>query len=212
MIFDLEMQRKFHPGYPIMSRAMYYTGRLFSSQEVNKSEYNKLKPVRSSWICLNGVPSYLQNKVLSFKFEPHCDTDKDNPVYSKAFPETSLMCIDLILLSKRYALNSSDSDIVRFLQSVFKNKFDSEWYLMSEIVDDNLRGLIEGMTRASSALEEDIMLGIAEGRAEGMVAVLRPYISSRRDNGMSKEDITEDLMTSFGFDRKVATRFVEECQ
>ena len=203
-----------------MSRAMYYTGRLFSSQEVNKSEYNKLKPVRSSWICLNGVPSYLQNKVLSFKFEPHCDTDKDNSVYSKAFPETSLMCIDLILLSKRYALNSSDSDIVRFLQSVFKNKFDSEWYLMSEIVDDNLRGLIEGMTRASSALEEDIMLEIAEGRAEGrvegrvegMVAMLRTYISSRRENGMSKEDITEDLMTSFGFDRKVATRFVEECQ
>ena len=63
LLFDLEMQYSYNPGYPIMNRAVYYASRLITKQRIEKAEYGKLLPVRSTWIVVKGIPKDLQNQV-----------------------------------------------------------------------------------------------------------------------------------------------------
>jgi len=74
--FDLEMQRKYRPGYKVPKRGIYYCSRMISGQITDKDfedaknnsdyvDYDKLRHIYSVWICLNEVPQGLQNSVDS---------------------------------------------------------------------------------------------------------------------------------------------------
>ena len=54
---NLEAQHKDNPGYPLVSRAIYYSSRLLSKQMnapdgFQHSDYDKIKKVYSIWICI----------------------------------------------------------------------------------------------------------------------------------------------------------------
>ena len=54
LIINLEAQNEFHPGYPLIKRALYYVSRLISAQhgtEFTHGHYEKIKKVYSIWIC-----------------------------------------------------------------------------------------------------------------------------------------------------------------
>lgn len=54
LIINVEAQNDFHPGYPLLKRAIYYCSRLISSQYGSvfvKSHYEKIQKVYSIWIC-----------------------------------------------------------------------------------------------------------------------------------------------------------------
>ncbi|WP_370837752.1 hypothetical protein [Megasphaera sp.] len=54
LIINLEAQNDFNPGYPLLKRAVYYCGRMISSQYGTvfvKSHYEKIQKVYSIWIC-----------------------------------------------------------------------------------------------------------------------------------------------------------------
>ena len=54
LIINLEAQNDFNPGYPLLKRAVYYCGRMISSQYgavFVKSHYEKIQKVYSIWIC-----------------------------------------------------------------------------------------------------------------------------------------------------------------
>ena len=73
VIINVEAQKDSYPGYPIVTRGIYYCARLLSSQynrEFTNSHYEKLKKVYSIWICLN-PPVKDRNSVTSFDFQPH---------------------------------------------------------------------------------------------------------------------------------------------
>ena len=56
LIINIEAQNDFYPGYPIISRGIYYCSRLISSQygvEFSDAHYEKIKKVYSIWICMN---------------------------------------------------------------------------------------------------------------------------------------------------------------
>ena len=51
---DVEAQRDYHPGYPILKRGIYYAARLLSMQGSNvvkESHYERLRRVCSIWVC-----------------------------------------------------------------------------------------------------------------------------------------------------------------
>ena len=51
---NLEAQNDFNPGYPLLKRAVYYCGRMISSQYGTvfvKSHYEKIQKIYSIWIC-----------------------------------------------------------------------------------------------------------------------------------------------------------------
>ena len=54
-LIDIEAQKNFYPGYPIIMRGMYYGCRMISSQhgvEFTDSQYGNIKKVYSIWICM----------------------------------------------------------------------------------------------------------------------------------------------------------------
>ena len=54
LIINIEAQNNFHPGYPLLKRAIYYCSRMISSQYgtvFTKSHYEKIEKVYSIWIC-----------------------------------------------------------------------------------------------------------------------------------------------------------------
>ena len=55
LIINLEAQNKFLVGYPLIKRAIFYCGRMISSQygtEFTNSQYGKIKKVYSIWVCV----------------------------------------------------------------------------------------------------------------------------------------------------------------
>ena len=54
LIINIEAQNDFHPGYPLLKRAIFYCSRLISGQYgtvFTKAHYEKIQKVYSIWIC-----------------------------------------------------------------------------------------------------------------------------------------------------------------
>lgn len=68
MIINVESQKDFYPGYPLLKRGIYYCSRMISSQygtEFVESHYEKLKKVYSIWVCTN-PPQYRRNTITAY--------------------------------------------------------------------------------------------------------------------------------------------------
>jgi len=65
LIINVEAQKDFYPGYPIVKRGIYYCSRMISSQygvEFTDTQYQKIKKVYSIWICAS-PPKYRENTI-----------------------------------------------------------------------------------------------------------------------------------------------------
>ena len=88
LIINVEIQVDMNPGYPLITRAIYYLGRLISRQKgtvFTKSDYGKIRKVYSIWICpdpkrenMNSIAEYgfTQQKVIGQVNEPVENYDK----------------------------------------------------------------------------------------------------------------------------------------
>jgi len=68
LIINIEAQNRFHPGYPLLKRAIYYCSRMISAQygtEFTSSHYEKIKKVYSIWICMN-PPLKEENSITQY--------------------------------------------------------------------------------------------------------------------------------------------------
>ena len=68
IIIDIEAQKRFYPGYDLVTRGIFYAARLLSSQlgtEFTLSAYNNIKKVYSIWICID-FPKYAVNTVTRY--------------------------------------------------------------------------------------------------------------------------------------------------
>ena len=69
LIINLEAQNNYYPGYPIVTRALYYCCRLISSQygrEFTRGHYEKIKKVYSIWIC-SQAPKERRNSIYRYR-------------------------------------------------------------------------------------------------------------------------------------------------
>ena len=69
LIINVEAQNDFYPGYPIITRGVYYCCRIISSQygrEFTGSHYERIKKVYSIWICMN-PPKYRKNSITRYR-------------------------------------------------------------------------------------------------------------------------------------------------
>lgn len=69
ILINVEAQRKFHPGYDLVTRGIYYGARMISSQretEFKNSNYDDIKKVYSLWICTD-VPQGAKNSVTEYR-------------------------------------------------------------------------------------------------------------------------------------------------
>lgn len=71
MYMNIEAQKKYYPGYDIVTRAIFYCARMLSAQldtEFTADNYDDIKKVYSIWICMD-TPGYAQNTITEYSIE-----------------------------------------------------------------------------------------------------------------------------------------------
>ena len=71
MFVNVEAQKKYHPGYDLVTRAIFYCSRMLSAQldtEFTADNYDDIKKVYSIWICMD-VPKYAENTITEYSIE-----------------------------------------------------------------------------------------------------------------------------------------------
>lgn len=69
LIINIEAQKKFHPGYDLVTRAIFYCARMLSAQldtEFIHGNYSDIKKVYSIWICMD-APKYAEYTIMEYK-------------------------------------------------------------------------------------------------------------------------------------------------
>lgn len=72
ILVDVEAQYDYYPGYDIVTRGLFYGGRMLSEQsgvEFVSDDYDNLRKVYSIWICMN-PPKYARNSIVKFGMKP----------------------------------------------------------------------------------------------------------------------------------------------
>lgn len=201
LIFDLEMQRHYDIGYAIMSRAIYYTSRLIARQYLENADYNKLIPVQSTWICIFGVPKELCNKSLHFEYTAHENGLVRDDIHLKG---QDLTRIDMLFLSEDYFYNANDSDVIKFLQSIFHYKLHDKnlnhYVEVTEEIESEVRGImleneryLEDMEKITDKKSKE-RIAEAEAKAEAEVERTRfsliSYLLSQNKTG---DEVVKEL-------------------
>ena len=118
LIINVEIQVDMDPGYPLVTRAIYYLGRLISRQKGTvfiRSDYGKIRKVYSIWICpdpkkanKNSVVEYgfVQQKVFGEVHEAVRNYDK----------------MKAIIISFNDEGMDSENDIIKLLSTLLSTK------------------------------------------------------------------------------------------
>lgn len=92
LIINIEAQNDFHPGYPLLKRAMFYGCRMISSQYGTvfvRSEYGKIEKVYTIWVCMEPTEKWAytitryhmeEENVIGNAKAPKADYDLITPI------------------------------------------------------------------------------------------------------------------------------------
>ncbi len=186
LIVDVEGQNDFYPGYPLVTRAVYYGGRMISSQketEFTGSDYGGIKKVYSIWICFE-PPKERRNTINVYEItERHVKGEvvENRRFYDKMTevmvclggPEDKNYDGTLKLLDVLFSDASADEK-----RSVLEEEYDIP---MTEQMSEEVKGvdsLGEGVFRR----------GVAQGKAEGRQETT--IIIKAHNNGDTAEQIS----------------------
>ena len=122
LIINVEAQNDFYPGYPLPKRAVYYCGRMISSQYgtvFTKSHYEKLEKVYSIWICLN-PPKYRENTITSYSLtENNIIGDVHEVPQYYDLINITMICLGSVTESK-------DNSLLKLLDVLLSNQTNGE--------------------------------------------------------------------------------------
>lgn len=71
LFINVEAQKKYHVGYDLVTRAIFYCARMLSAQldtEFTADNYDDIKKVYSIWVCMD-VPEYAKNTITEYAIE-----------------------------------------------------------------------------------------------------------------------------------------------
>ena len=209
IFFDLEMQRKSKPGYSIPKRGIYYCCRLISRQlsGLDKEEaYDQLKPVYSVWILINDIPQELRNSIYSVDLSGsfHNKDFDGSARAAKLGREVDLIHLRLIYLSEDFNIQKEQSNLIKYLQSVFANKVGEASCNPYHEYSRPIEGEVNAMMSMADALEaKGIEIGERRGEQRGIVKVLLQfgktdaeiiqYLTTELDNPLAEDEAEEVL-------------------
>lgn len=96
LLVNLEAQKEFSPGYPLITRGIFYGARMISAQldtEFEIPHYEDLKKVYSIWICMN-VPRAVGNAVSECYIKKR-DIFRSIPMRKGDYDKLSIVMIGL---------------------------------------------------------------------------------------------------------------------
>lgn len=185
LIINFEAQNDFEPGYPLLKRALYYCGRMISSQYgtvFTKSHYEKIQKVYSIWICTSPTKAWSytitrysmkEENLIGQAKAPQKDYDLLTPILvclgKKRYTELTglLRMLNLVLLDKI----SSDSKV-----KTLAEEFDVETTPHLEKGVAEMCNLSEGIERRGEERGE------ARGKAKERLALTLKSIRNLMDS------------------------------
>ena len=180
LIINIEAQRRFDPGYPLVKRGLYYCCRLISSQygvEFTHSHYENIKKVYSIWLCLDS-PEEWRDTITSYSVR------EENLVGHASEKHANYDLLKMIMVCPGDA--SEPGSLLRLLRVLFSGKlrYDEKKEILDEEYDIELGGKAEeevlqmcnlsyGIAEKSYnegveiGIDKGIGIGIDKGRSEG---------------------------------------------
>ncbi len=190
LLFDMEAQKKFSPGYEINTRGVFYGARMISSQvntEFSLDNYDDIKKVYSIWICMN-APDYIGNAVSKYKMTKE---DMWEGIPDKPFSYDKITVIQ-ICLNRR--MPDKEKSVTRLLNIFFSEELSVEEKntILSEEFEIEYKNIkkeeLNSMCNLGEGIYENgIEKGISIGRDEGISQGI----------SMAKADSVENVMSSF---------------
>lgn len=186
MIIDVEAQKKYYPGYDLVTRGLFYAARMLSAQmdtEFTAGNYDDIKKVYSIWICMD-CPNYAKNTITRYGITQENllgNFPKDKTRYDLL--ETVMVCLsdDIasedglrlhrllgILLSSK--LNVSEK----------KNILEEEYNIP---MTKNMERMTVEMCNLSDLIEER---GIQQGERQGMEIMARLSVRLAEDGRITE--------------------------
>lgn len=124
-IVNVESQGDYYTKYPLLSRAVYYCGRLLSAQkdrEFSNDNYQDIRKVHSIWVCLNGsskTSKKNENTIARYVF-----TKKD--IYGEQqFDRTDYDLAEIIMICLGDE-EEANNELLACLGTFFSSKKDVE--------------------------------------------------------------------------------------
>ena len=170
LIINIEAQKDFYPGYPLIKRSIYYCSRMISSQygtEFTNSHYEKIKKVYSIFICIDS-PQYRKNTINYYSLQ------EQNIVGNVQEKKENYDLITAIIICLGDKKHEADFGILKLLEALFSSERDPEEKKQILQQDYNipmtkkLEGEVAEMCNLSEGIEQrGIQKGIQKGRLEG---------------------------------------------
>ena len=186
IIINVEAQKNFYPGYPILSRGVYYGARMISSQngvEFIQPYYGDIKKVYSIWICAN-APKYIGNAISVYELKKR-DIAGDIPDIQSDYDKIAIV---MICLNNKVNREKGFFDMINTLLApdlnidIKKEILENEYHIP---MDDGLEKELELMCNVSDYVwEYAYENGMEAGREAGMKVGMKAGMKAGREAGM----------------------------
>lgn len=195
LIINVEAQKKYHTGYSLTTRGVFYGARMISAQlgtEFEIPEYDKIKKVYSIWICMN-APQYIGNAISEYKLEK-TDLIPGIPDRRKEYDKLSVVMVCLntkketedqflgmlqTLFNTELAEKEKKERLEQEYEIQMENGFGKELSLMCNLSDTvEERGIQKGIEKG---IEQGMEKGIEKGKLEMLFSLVRDHVLSSAD-------------------------------
>ena len=167
ILFDVEAQKDYMPGYHIVTRGIVYGARMISSQigrEFDLKHYDNAKKIYSIWICFD-VAKKIGNAISRYAIQKE-DILPGIPDKKQAYDKLTI--IEVCLNEEK----ESEHELIRMLNTLFSDTKSSNE--IKEILENkyevpmntNYGKEIERMCNLSGRIEEkNLQKGLEQGKA-----------------------------------------------
>lgn len=178
LIVNVEAQKKFRPGYQLVTRGIFYSARMLSAQlgtEFIIPEYDNIKKVYSIWICMNS-PSYIGNAISEYCIEKN-DVVPGIPDEREAYDKMSVI---MVCLNEKTKTEDDFLKMLNVLLSPEMPKKEKKQTLEDDYqipMNNELGRELNIMCNLSELVEEKGMeKGMEEGIKQGKIVTLADLV------------------------------------
>jgi len=167
---DVEAQSNYHPGYPLLKRAVFYGGRMLSMQGgsiVEKSHYERVRKVVTMWVCAHPPRKYA-GTVTTFGITP------THRVGKAEFVQNDYDLLKIILMCLNDKEPGESEGALGMLEVLLATGIEAQEKLLTLhekygiIISEDLSERVKAMCNLSvGAIEEGYVQGMNDGWKKG---------------------------------------------